>query len=305
VFLVEHCHFNLSRPLVYVSCSEFSAELGWQHHRYHHGQDTEILVGLSGQVFLQVSGKPYTLEAGDVLTVFPHETIVGARQTVTKSSFFWGHVVAPAVVDTRPSAPNGLTLPRFFHLQAQEKAVVNIHQLLDVSHSQYLVPHAADYQATMLFIELANDYAQQRTANPLHQGISNQVREWIRTHMAEQPTVAAIADHFHLNASYLTRVFKRDTGQNIQEYSNAVRLDYARYLLLTTNDPVASVSQQAFFSDPKYFSRLFKKKLQLTPSQYRRAYTHTFLNNQQVDPGVDVREQVRQLEKERQLPAQR
>ncbi|WP_040535488.1 AraC family transcriptional regulator [Schleiferilactobacillus shenzhenensis] len=292
---MQFLNFSLEAPLAYASCGEFTAELGWQHHRYQHETDTEILVGLSGQVFLQVSGETFTLEAGDVLTVFPHETIQGTRQTVTPSTFFWLHVVAPATVTAQPAA-NALTLPRFFHLQAQEKAVVNIHQLLDVSHSHYLVPRAADYQATMLFIELANDAAQQRAASPSHQGISNLVREWIRTHMAEPLTVTAIADRFHLNASYLTRIFKRATGMSIQEYISSVRLDYARYLLLTTSEPVAAVARQAFFNDPKYFSRLFKKKLQLTPSQYRQAYTHTFLNNQQVDPGVDVAAQVAQLE---------
>ncbi|KRM27356.1 helix-turn-helix domain-containing protein [Schleiferilactobacillus harbinensis] len=290
---MQYLNIPLKTPVQHIRSGQFNADLGWRHHRFIHRSDTEILIGLAGRVDVNVAGTDYTLAAGDVLTVFPHETIVGTRGTLIPSRFFWCHFIAPTQVSTRPMRQIAV-LPRFFHLRDLAKVFINIQQVLDVAHNEYYLAQAADYQTTMLIIELANRaWAARQNVTGDH----TQIKEWIRTHMNESLTVGAIADHFNLNPDYMTRIFKRETGMPVIEFLNSVRLDYARYLLLTTTDTVHSICHQSFFNDAKYFSRIFKKKFHLTPSAYRTAYTHTFVNNQQVDPGGDINQYVALIEK--------
>ncbi|KRK70484.1 helix-turn-helix transcriptional regulator [Lacticaseibacillus nasuensis] len=285
--------FGVATPVHYLRSGQFTADLGWQHHVMTHGADLELIIGLQGSVALAVGAAGYQVEPGDVLTVFPHETIRGTRPTLVPSAFIWFHVVPTSV--ERP-----VRLPRFFHLADQAQAVIAAKQLLDIAHGEHRLAALADYQATVAVLQLANDAANQAAGVGQQQSTINQVKEWIRVHMAQPLTVPQVAAAFHLNADYLTRQFRQQTGLTVKGYMNAVRLDYAKYLLLTTDRPVQEVAHRAYFADEKYFSRLFKAKVALSPRQYRLAYTHTFLNNKQVDPGIDVHSQVAALEQVRQ-----
>lgn len=302
---------SINQPVKHLQSGQFSAELGWKHHQMTHREDTEVIIGLSGRVFLQVSGQKYTVETGDVLVIFPWETISGYLETIKPSEFIWFHFNASMIVLSdhnhhivQEQTDRHIYLPRFFHLIAGEKAVISAKQLLDVAHSQYSVKSATDYATSMLLIELANNYWQQRQDISGKQNYINQIKEWIRVQMGRDLKVADIAKQFAINADYLTRIFKENTGMTVKEYMNIVKLDNAKYLLLTTSDSIQEIASQSFFEDPKYFMRLFKKKVQLTPRQYRLAYTHTFLNNQQVDPGVDIHFLVQSVENSR-LPTNR
>lgn len=291
---METISIGIDVPVVYLKSGQFSAELGWRHHRMSHQEDIEVIIGVSGRVFLQVGHTNYTVERGDVLTVFPHETIQGSHATLTASRFIWFHFSARDTKasslssEKEPTSEHHLQLPRFFHLAEPAQTLLTAQQLLDIAHGVHRFDITRDYQTTLTLLQLGNDYANQKAKVGFQQTMINQVKEWLRINSYRQLSVPEIAQHFHLNADYLTRRFKQVTGITLKAYMNVVRLDTAKYLLLTTDLPILQVSQRAFFHDTKYFARLFKEKTQLTPTQYRQAYTHTFLNNKQVDPGVDV-----------------
>ncbi|WP_262316732.1 helix-turn-helix domain-containing protein [Lacticaseibacillus parakribbianus] len=334
----------LAQPATYLQSGEFSAALGWRHHRAVHGRDTELMLGVSGEVHLSVAGATYHLGPGDALVVFPHETIVGAQPTLTPSRFLWLHVVAEAAVVAgatgdgetaadatgantagatgddpaaeanavaaagvaaakagHPTATAGdpaaatraVLLPRFSHLSSSQPGVA-WRQLLDLAHDPTQSALIRDYQASLVVLSLAA--AARPHDQPGGQRLVNAVKEWVRINLAVRPSAATIAAHFDRNPDYLNRLFKQATGQTLGQYSTALRLDYAKLLLLSTSDTVAQVAGRAFFPDEKYFARVFHRTVGLPPSRYRSAYTHTFMNNDQVDPGADLQRQVAILE---------
>ncbi|WP_225048567.1 AraC family transcriptional regulator [Lacticaseibacillus kribbianus] len=316
---------TLNTPATYLQSGEFTAALGWRHHRATHGADTELLLGVTGEVHLSVAGQTFHLGPGDALTVFPHETIVGAQPTLTPSRFLWLHVVAPATAvagtggtalavglgpggtagadigtapaatPTGPGAPAVALLPRFAHLGQFPQPGVAWRQLLDVAHDPASGQLLCDYQATLVVLRLAAA-AEAADRRPDGTRLVNPVRAWLRINLAARPSVATVAAQFERNPDYLNRLFKQATGQTIGQYGTGLRLDYAKLLLLSTDDPVATVAARAFFPDEKYFARVFHRAVGLPPSRYRAAFTHTFMNNDQVDPGVNLQAQVRALE---------
>lgn len=94
-------------------------------------------------------------------------------------------------------------------------------------------------------------------------------------------SLKANADYLNMNPSYLSALFKRETGFNLTEYVNKKRIEYAAYLLISSDLSISNVAQNCGILDDNYFTKLFKKYYQLTPSQYKQqhlAQKYTILN---------------------------
>ncbi len=78
-----------------------------------------------------------------------------------------------------------------------------------------------------------------------------------------------VAAHIHANSSYLSKLFKNNLNVNFVNYLNSYRIREAQQLLLTTNLSVKAISAQSGFNSEQNFIRVFKKHVQMTPTQYR------------------------------------
>lgn len=94
-------------------------------------------------------------------------------------------------------------------------------------------------------------------------------KRYIREHYMESLTLELIAAHVHLNASYFSIIFKKQTGQNFSDFLTACRIDAAKQLLRETDMPVSAVCEAVGYLDRKYFSRTFTKLVGIKPSAYR------------------------------------
>ena len=117
---------------------------------------------------------------------------------------------------------------------------------------------------------LHTDYTQrlQRVSYPV-----SSAKEFITQHLSEVLRLEDIALHVQLSASYLSMLFKKETGENVSDYIQYVRLEEAKRLLRTTNLYVNEIAQQVGYADPKHFSKLFRKQTGSRPQDYRRLYS--------------------------------
>lgn len=81
--------------------------------------------------------------------------------------------------------------------------------------------------------------------------------------------VSMIADCFDLNASYLSRLFKEQTGENLLTYINSYRVTKAKEQLETTDKTLAMIANDTGFINSVALSRAFKKYEGITPGQYK------------------------------------
>jgi len=82
-------------------------------------------------------------------------------------------------------------------------------------------------------------------------------------------SLAAVAEINGVSASYLSMLFKQETGISYTDYVNRQRMDMAKHLLKTTGLQIQTIAQHCGFVDTQYFSKVFKKYTQKTPRQYR------------------------------------
>ena len=87
--------------------------------------------------------------------------------------------------------------------------------------------------------------------------------------LTEQLTLQYFAEKLNVNSSYLSNLFRKETGVTITEYVTSKRIRLAGILLRHTQSSVRVIAKKAGIPDVQYFSRLFKKKTGLTPTQYR------------------------------------
>lgn len=79
-----------------------------------------------------------------------------------------------------------------------------------------------------------------------------------------------ISSEVNLSYTYFCRVFKREVGKGFPEYVTFARLQRALLLLRNTDYTIEEISDYVGFNTPNYFSEIFKKYLNITPSEYRQ-----------------------------------
>jgi len=92
----------------------------------------------------------------------------------------------------------------------------------------------------------------------------------VDTDLTENLTLSTLAKHLNVNASYLSTLFRKETGQTLTEYVNTKRIQHALFLLNSTNMQIQTVAQHCGIPDINYFTKIFKKHVGMTPSDYRK-----------------------------------
>lgn len=95
-----------------------------------------------------------------------------------------------------------------------------------------------------------------------------------------ETNVASCAAHIKTSTVYLRKIFRSALANTPLKYLNALRMDYAAELLKTGYYNVEEVAELSGFSDPKYFSTLYKQKTGVLPSvKYRKAFSSSLKKN--------------------------
>lgn len=94
-------------------------------------------------------------------------------------------------------------------------------------------------------------------------------KEYIQRNFNKDITLEGLAEHVHLSPPYLSKLFKEETGENFSAYLLNCRMNAARGLLKEGNYKAHQVAEMVGFQNEKYFFKVFKKVIGLTPSEYK------------------------------------
>jgi len=97
----------------------------------------------------------------------------------------------------------------------------------------------------------------------------NEVKQYITDNLKEDINLKDTASRFNLSPYYFSRTFKKVFGYNFSDYLNLIRIDEAKKLLKDNSLSVKEICYLVGYSDPNYFSKVFKKYEGVTPTEYR------------------------------------
>ncbi|ABP66303.1 response regulator receiver protein [Caldicellulosiruptor saccharolyticus DSM 8903] len=96
------------------------------------------------------------------------------------------------------------------------------------------------------------------------------VIEYIKANYSyNEISLSEISEKFFVSPSYLSRLFKKETGKNLSDFINEYRIEKAKELLATTDLKTYEVADKVGIPDPHYFSRIFKRYTGYSPSEYK------------------------------------
>lgn len=96
-----------------------------------------------------------------------------------------------------------------------------------------------------------------------------ETQKYIRDNFCRNINLQSIADHIHVNSSYLSRLYKKETGESIVDAINTHRIDYAKKLLKDPANKVFEVACAVGIEDPAYFTHVFTKYAGMSPKEYK------------------------------------
>ena len=97
-----------------------------------------------------------------------------------------------------------------------------------------------------------------------------EVLKVLKAHLYKPLTIEEICEKTAYGKAYLFRVFKAGTGKTMMEYFMDMKMERAKQLLRENELSVKEISDLLAFSEPNYFTKIFKSKVGFTPSAYKR-----------------------------------
>lgn len=128
-------------------------------------------------------------------------------------------------------------------------------------------------QVAELHLPMCLDYAKRMKKlrkNNIYSAPVVKCIDYIYENLHTRITVNALAEHVGLNLSYLSRLFKKETGTTISGYISDKKIETARNMLLYSEYSPAEIAAILAYPSQSYFSCIFKRKSGMSPLQYRR-----------------------------------
>jgi len=178
-----------------------------------------------------------------------------SRNPVTNLKY---HFVITTAMITRLCRQNGMELEQAFRLS--DFYIQKLDDIHTVQEVQGL------HDAMVLdYTEKMRRYLRKDT-NSKH---INACKEYIYSHIKERITIEDLADEYGVSASYLSRLFKKETGISVSAYIREQKIEVAKNLLRFSDYPMIDIANRLSFSSQSHFIQQFREAVGMTPKKYR------------------------------------
>lgn len=99
------------------------------------------------------------------------------------------------------------------------------------------------------------------------------IKHYVDEHFNEDIKLEDVAEHVYLNANYISDLFKRETGIKFSKYLTSKRMEVAKMYLMDSRSKVNEVAALVGYQDTKYFSRLFREYVGVSPAKYKKMFS--------------------------------
>ncbi len=100
-------------------------------------------------------------------------------------------------------------------------------------------------------------------------GVIDRAKEYILANYQNDISLDDVSREIDISPYYFSKVFKEATGENFIDYLTGLRIDKAKDLLENTDMSMKEICGEVGYSNPNYFSRIFKKVVGLSPTEYK------------------------------------
>ncbi|MGL6175023.1 MAG: PocR ligand-binding domain-containing protein [Cellulosilyticaceae bacterium] len=107
------------------------------------------------------------------------------------------------------------------------------------------------------------------TLSSKNSGIIRKAISYINSNYSNSLSLEEVSNYIHLNASYFSTLFKKETGTSFSTYLNKVRIEHSKLMLTNTNQSILDIAISVGFENQSYYCKVFKRITGTSPKKYR------------------------------------
>lgn len=258
----DHTHFYYGVYAIFLK-ETICGELRYGRNKYDYDEGSLVFVS-PGQLLEIIRNPEVTNRKGWALLFHPdliHGTNLGKQ--ISDYTFFSYDINEALHISERE---------RKIVLECFDKILYEISLPVD-KHSKKLIVNNIQ-----LFLDYCIRFYDRQfiTREDLNQGaielFDNELNNYYKSEKPKTiglPSVSYFADTLHLSANYFGDLVKKETGKSAQEYIHLKIMNIAKDRILDISKPVSEIAYELGFKYPQHFTRMFKKSVGVSPSEYR------------------------------------
>lgn len=263
----DFCEREASEFLQINSCGFQTALKDYIVIRERGRSDYHLILVESGVCEVVYDGRTYALKKGEAVLYPPN--MPHYYKTVEAGDTLWCHFTGTAIEEvlSEYGISGGIKDKRGSH-----EFFESFSTMIRRYHQPKLKPlaNAALLETLYYFSDNLKD-GEKASAKTLISGVIS----FMHQNYSKAITVEALAKNYGYSAGRFSHIFSQVTGTSPMRYLNEIRLRAAAELLATTSYPISEIASVCGFAAPLYFSRCFKKKYEVSPSEYRAVHKYT------------------------------
>ncbi len=275
----------INSEVEYLTAGKYISERAPMIHQRRQIPSFVLFYGIKGTLYISDGGNEYAMSENEYLLLAADREHVGVKCSPSGLSYYWCHFFINGEYRLFKDI-SGMELiefgkfkmPMYGTFPEPSKMHLLFHQLIDTSrtvgeYSKFISNHFLDIilaEISALEAPLSDRKVSMLVGN---------ITEWIRLNAVQIGNTRDVAAYFGYNCEYLTTMIKKATGKTLTDHITESRIERAKELLRVTGKTVQEIAYESGFSDEKYFMRVFKKHLDVTPTVFRNTYTKQKMND--------------------------
>jgi AraC-like DNA-binding protein len=270
--LAEARRHPLVRPL-------YPTDIGWYPHaRYHWRErlngapEDHLMMCIKGHGYVEVNGRKSHLRKGELLIIPRNQRHKYWAADDNPWSIYWMHFRGENsnyYVDRIPNVAETVTV----EYAVQQEAIRLFRDCLATLESGYALPtliYAAQSAQHILSLLLFRNAALPMAERAERRRMKCEaIVDFMHSNLSESFQLEDFASRAEISVSHFSEMFREQTHHSPMSYFTQLKIRSACRLLDFTAKPVKVVAMETGYSDPYYFSRVFKKVMGISPDKYR------------------------------------
>ena len=264
-YLPLHAPFQVSDILDCYQTDVTQFHFHTSSHNYY-----ELLYVSEGSLNVSIDKHSFTLSAHDLILCAPNDPLRARQITIHEACSYM-----TMVFDLRGQMPPHI-LHHIFRCSNELKDIlwkISKQAACDSYYAQMLMP--CHLQETLVRVLMHADETRKRrvltgTQGEVHSDLLQQILAYMNTHVTEPITVEEICHEFFISRSSLQMLFKMYLHSSPKSYLLNSKLEKSKELIRESQHTISEIAYLLGFSSIHYFSRLFKKYFQISPSEYAK-----------------------------------
>lgn len=217
---------------------------------------------VSGKGFLHTFGKIQTLSKGDIFFTFPASPF--CIESDKNFSYMYISFVGPRgnmLMDKLKISSQNCIFSGYTELQNLWKnGLDTAPEFIDVVSESILL---------YTFSTISKRVLPEKHPEKSGDLTSLKIKKYIDDHFTDSDfSLEAVGKEISYNKKYISSVFKKYFGVSITQYLNTVRIQHACTLVQQGMTSISDIASLCGYTDPQYFSRVFKNKIGMSPGEY-------------------------------------